>query len=64
MTTDKLAKMSGRRKYNPQWRVFVCSICGEKVAAPKKRRYQTAVGHIKHMYCFRCQYTTEHIQIE
>lgn len=56
--------MSSRRKYNPQWRIFVCSICGEKIAAPKKRRYQTAVGHIKHMYCFRCQYTTEHIQIE
>ena len=46
-----------------QMRKFQCSVCGEKITAPKLRG-RTHEGHIKHMYCRVCQEETEHIQIE
>lgn len=43
-------------------RVFKCSICGNKAIAYKKSAHQTAQGHIKHLWCYKCMECTAHIQ--
>lgn len=46
-----------------QMRVFACNVCGVKTIATKMKG-KTLPGHIKDMYCFQCQKTTKHTQIE
>lgn len=51
------------RPYIVQMRRFRCEECGVVVTAPKKVSRKTSAGHVKHMYCYKCQKTTRHIQI-
>lgn len=46
-----------------QVRYFKCPEC-ETVVPATKTRHRTSVGHIKTMYCYVCQKTTDHEQIE
>lgn len=43
-------------------RVFKCPVCGDKRICLKRRN--TAVGHIKTMYCYVCKEDRDFIQIE
>lgn len=47
-----------------QFRWFRCQVCGETVPAAKGKGPRTGPGHIKHMWCIRCQKVTEHRQEE
>lgn len=49
------------RKY-PRIRVFKCSVCGCSNPATKTKGHITAVGHVKHFYCYCCREITEQIQ--
>lgn len=46
-----------------QQRLFRCQTCGTEQDAPKVRG-RTPPGHIKTMYCYKCQFRTNHIQID
>lgn len=52
-----------RRRKHPQVRVFLCTVCGAQNFATKHHGL-TGPGHIKHMYCYRCNDTTEQVQID
>lgn len=52
-----------QRRKRPQVRVFLCKVCGTHNYATKDRGI-TGPGHIKHMYCYRCNETTEQVQID
>lgn len=56
-------KVRRKSKRPPQVRIFVCQVCGAKSPATKTKG-RTVSGHTKHMYCFACQDTTEHIQVD
>lgn len=47
---------------NVQMRTFQCDECGQVIDAPKYRG-RTHIGHVKDMYCYRCQRETKHTQI-
>jgi len=44
-------------------RIFQCPDCGTKMTAPKKSSRRTSVGHIKNIWCFKCQAEKQFIQI-
>lgn len=46
-----------------QLRTFRCPECGAVIIAPKYKGC-TALGHIKTMYCYRCQTGRDFIQID
>lgn len=50
------------RRRHVFWRVFRCMECGTTAVIPKYSR-ATSKGHKKHMYCYRCQAVTGHVQI-
>ena len=56
--------MSKKVRSRAQVRVFRCQVCGEKAPAAKGRGARTGPGHVKHMWCVRCQEVTEHLQEE
>lgn len=45
-------------------RRFECPICKEKVTAYKKSSRRTKVGHIKHMWCYKCKAIQGFVQIK
>lgn len=52
-----------KRFYNQQRRLMRCEQCGVVVTVTKKPNRKTPVGHVKHMYCYKCRQRTKHIQI-
>lgn len=52
--------MSGSRSRR-HYRRFRCPECGELMTAPKKRN--TAIGHIKTMWCWRCKEMRDFVQV-
>ena len=49
-----------RRAYDV--RVFKCTECGSVNFAAKSRGWKSGKGHIKDIYCYKCQKTTKHMQ--
>lgn len=47
----------------PQIRDFQCDECGVIVQATKRRGRRTNIGHIKHMWGYRCRKCTAHTQV-
>lgn len=47
-----------------QIRLFICPDCQTVVPATKTRGKHTEDGHIKTMYCYKCQEDREFEQIE
>lgn len=41
-----------------------CEECGNIVTIRRRESLQKEIGHVKHMYCFRCIKTTGHIEIK
>jgi len=39
-----------------------CTVCGNTQSIPRKRSKRREEGHIKHMFCIRCNETTAHIE--
>lgn len=58
------AEVSKKVRSITQLRWFRCQVCGETALAAKGRGPRTGPGHIKHMWCIRCQKVTEHRQEE
>lgn len=56
--------MSKKVRSITQVRWFRCQVCGETAPAAKGRGPRTSKGHVKHMWCIRCQKVTEHRQEE
>jgi ribosomal protein L33 len=68
--TSKMAYgVVGRRFWrmkNPKTiqKVLRCTVCGMVMSIWRKQSKNKASGHVKHMYCPKCNETTEHIELE
>lgn len=44
-------------------RTFQCTVCGTEFPATKTKG-MTHIGHVKHMYCFKCKTTQPCVQTD
>ncbi len=43
--------------------ILVCKVCGTRMSVPRNLARRRARGHIKDMWCPRCQKITKHYEI-
>lgn len=57
-------RQKSRLKHRPKdVRTFVCPQCGTVMAAPKYKGI-TYAGHIKTMWCYKCQERQDFVQVD